>query len=114
MDMIIQKKYRNSLKYVLMSFFLIFTYSCSSKADFAGIYQTDQIEPQKRTELELDAEGEGYWRVGDEEESFSWYRKGDEIRLYTRKGGVIVAKILDGTLEIVLKRGETLHFKKIK
>ena len=97
-----------------MSGFLIITFSCGSRSDYAGIYQTDQVDTQKKSELELNEGGDGYWRVGDEEESFSWYRKGNEIRLYTKKGGVIVAKILDHSLEIVLKRGETLNFKKVK
>ncbi len=109
-----QKIYKNSLGCFFLCILLIITFSCSSKAKYAGVYQTGEADKEMRSEIELTKEGEGYWRVGDNEEPFSWYPKGDEIRLNTRKGGVIVAKIQDDTLEITLSGGKKLTFKKIK
>ena len=109
-----QKMYKNPLWYAFVCLLLVITFSCSSKTEYAGIYQTGEPEEEMRSELELKDDGEGYWRVGDDEETFSWYPKGDEIRLNTRKGGVIVAKIQGDVLEITLSGGKKLSFKKIE
>ena len=109
--MLIQK-YRNDLRTTLLFIILAFIFSCSSRTEYAGIYQTSEVDKEMRSELELKQNGEGYWRVGDSEELFSWYVKGDEIRLNTRKGGVIVAKKQDNTLVIVLSGGKKLSFRK--
>ncbi|UCE33106.1 MAG: hypothetical protein JSV40_07625 [Deltaproteobacteria bacterium] len=50
----------------------------------------------------------------DEENSFSWYVKGSEIRMNTKAGGIIVAKIQNDTLEITLPAGKKMSFKKVK
>lgn len=112
--MVIQKRHANLLGSVLVFFFLLFTVACSSKSEFTGTYQTDEADEEMRSELELKEDGEGCWRVGDNEEPLSWYVRGDEIRLNTRKGGVIVAKIQGETLEITLSGGKKLSFRKIK
>jgi len=106
--------YKNILRTVLLCVLLIFFLSsCTSKAEFAGIYKTDAAA-SKQSELELKEDGEGIWRVGDNAETFSWYVKGDEIRLNTKKGGVIVAKIHGDTLKIALTPGKVLSFEKVK
>ena len=105
--------YKNSLWYAFVCILLVVAFSCSSKAEYAGIYKTEEAEEEMRSELELKDDGEGYWRVRDNEESFSWYPKGDEIRLNTKKGGVIVAKIQGDVLEITLSGGKKFSFKKI-
>jgi len=91
---------------------VVFLFSCSSKAKYAGTYRTIETDEGLRSELELKENGEGTWRVGDNEEPFSWYPKGAEIRLNTKKGGVIVAKIEGDSLHITLSGGKTLIFKK--
>jgi len=110
----IQKK--DNKLYLLLLVFLLFLVilSCGSKDKYAGIYQTKEAEGEVKSELELNKEGEGYWRVGDNEEPFSWYLKGKEIRLNTKKGGVIVATIQGETLEIKLSGRKKLVFTKIK
>jgi hypothetical protein len=104
--------YKNILRPVLLCALLITFFSCTPKAEFAGIYRTDPATSEKQSELELKEDGEGIWRVGDNEETFSWYVKGDEIRLNTKKGGVIVAKIHENSLDITLTPGKALSFKK--
>jgi hypothetical protein len=112
--MVIQKRYKNAFGAILVCFFLAFIFSCGSKTEYAGIYRTGEADEETRSELELKDDGEGYWRVGDNEELFSWYVKGDEIRLNTKKGGVIVAKIQGDILEITLSGGKKLSFEKIE
>lgn len=91
---------------------LMLIYSCSSKSEFAGIYRTERQGSEVPSEIELTAHGEGYWRVGDNEETFDWYAKGDQIRLNTKKGGVLVAIIRGNVLEITLSGNKKLQFVK--
>jgi len=88
--------------------------SCTPKTEFAGIYRTNTAASEKQSELELKEDGEGIWRVGEDAETFSWHIKGGESRLNTKKGGVIVAKVLENALEIELAPGKKLTFKKVK
>ena len=110
--MIFQQRY-NAFSLLLLLVLIFLTFACDSRSEFAGIYRTEEIMGATISELELNEEGEGYWRVGNNEESFSWYRKGNEIRLNTRKGGIIVAKIKGNTLEILLSGGKKLVFRKV-
>ena len=112
--MITVKKYKILFWSTFVFFLVVCTFACTSKKEYSGVYRTGETDSQERSELELREDGEGYWRLGDDEESFSWYPKGDEIRLNTRKGGVIVAKIQGNTLRITLSGGKKLSFTKIK
>jgi len=114
--MLPRPRYSNRLWPALLSLLLIFALSCGSKARYAGLYKAQENESQKPSEtyIELKENGEGVWRVEDEEDSFSWYIKGDEIRLNTKAGGIIVAKIRNDTLEITLPAGKKMSFKKVK
>jgi len=93
---------------------LIPVFSCSSKAEYAGLYKAQETESKKHHEIDLNENGEGVWRVEDNEDSFSWYVKGDEIRLNTKAGGVIVAKIRKDALQIRLPGREKLFFRKVE
>ena len=112
--MITVSKYKILFWPVFFLFLMVCTFTCTSKKEYAGVYRTEEADLQKRSELGLREDGEGYWRMGDNEESFSWSPKGDEIRLHTRKGGVIIAKIQGNTLRITLSGGKKLSFVKIK
>ena len=107
----------NHSKYLGMALgclFLIFASSCGSETQYVGVYKAQDTESQKQSEIELKDDGQGDWRVEDSEESFTWNKKGDEIRLNTKQGGVIVAKIQDDTLKITLSGGKKLSFKKVE
>ena len=114
--MVPQPRYSNRLWPALLCLLLVFTFSCGSKARYAGLYEARDGESQKPSEtyIEIKENGEGIWRVKDEENSFSWYVKGNEIRLNTKAGGIIVAKIQNDTLEITLPAGKKMSFKKVK
>jgi hypothetical protein len=94
---------------------LIFIFSCGSKEKYAGIYKAERSESPKQVEacIELKENGEGIWRVLDDEDSFSWYSKGNELRLNTKLGGVIVGKIKEDILEITLPGRRIMFFKKV-
>jgi hypothetical protein len=66
------------------------------------------------TILELKETGVGVWRVGDDEVTFSWYVKGDELRLNTKNGGVIVGSLDNGVIHVTLPGSEDFFFKKVK
>lgn len=97
-------------------FFLLFTFACGAKTEteYAGVYKAEGSYQGQRSELELNENGQGIWRVGESEETLSWFKKGNQIRLYTRKGGVIVAGIRDEDLEISIGSGQVLLFKRIE
>ncbi|UCH08528.1 MAG: hypothetical protein JSV55_06040 [Deltaproteobacteria bacterium] len=115
-DMLPRQRYSNRLWPALLGLLLVFAFSCGSKARYAGLYEARDSESQKPSEtyIELKENGEGVWRVKDEENSFSWYVKGSEIRMNTKAGGIIVAKIQNDTLEITLPAGKKMSFKKVK
>ena len=93
---------------------MLFVFACSSRVEFAGIYRTNESTDKTVSELELKADGEGIWRVGDYEETFSWHPKRKDIRLNTKKGGVLVARIHDDVLDITLPGGKRLFLVKVQ
>jgi hypothetical protein len=89
--------------------------SCGLKDRFIGTYKAEvkDLPKQVETVVELKDNGEGIWRVGDEEVPFSWYIKGHELRVNTKRGGVIVGIIENDVIHITLPGLNTLLFKKL-
>jgi hypothetical protein len=92
----------------------VFVIGCASEERFTGTYEAEDSGSSSgaETTLELKENGEGTWRVDDDEVSFSWYVKGDELRFNTKNGGVIVGKIHGDTVEVVLPGDRNMSFKK--
>jgi hypothetical protein len=90
--------------------------SCGSREKFIGTYKAEAKDMPKQAEifLELKANGDGIWRVGDEEVPFSWYVKGVELRVNTKGGGVIVGSLEKDTMHITLVGAKTMAFKRIQ
>ena len=68
---------------------------CSGQANLAGTYHAkgnDGIEAQ----LVLQDGGKGSWSTDEADVDLTWERKGDEVWLHTRSGGVLPGTILDG------------------
>lgn len=94
---------------------LILMTSCGKEDRLIGTYKAEAKDSpnQAETLLELKANGDGIWRVGDEEVPFSWYIKAGELRVNTRGGGVIVGTIENDAIHLTLPGSKTLSFKKI-
>jgi hypothetical protein len=108
-------RYQVPLWLLPFCFVLVFSFACESKEKYAGLYKAEAEQMHKQAEIifELKASGEGIWKVGGEEFSFSWYIKGAELRLNTKEGGVIVGKIEKDRIQITLPNMKQLSFKKM-
>jgi hypothetical protein len=95
---------------------VILLFGCESKDKYVGVYKAQAPESAKQAEivLELKANGDGLWRVGSEEVIFAWYIKGGELRVNTKRGGVIVGEIDKDTIQITLPGSKTMSFKKVQ
>jgi hypothetical protein len=95
---------------------LILIVSCGSKEQFTGTYKAAAGDSPKQAEMviELKTNGAGIWRVNDEEIPFAWDIKGDELRVNTKGGGVIVGAIEKDTIHISLPGAKMMSFKKIQ
>ena len=95
---------------------LILMVSCGSNEQFIGTYKAEVKDSPKQAEtvLEVKANGDGIWRVGDAEVPFSWYIKGGELRVNAKGGGVIVGTIEGDAIHITFPDSKTLSFKRIQ
>ena len=112
-----EKRQRNcrNLIYPLMCLVLIFVFACAREEKFLGTYKATQDNPPEFVDLrvELKRGGKGIRRVRGEEVTFEWEVKGNEIRIQTKAGGIIVANMRHGVLEVSLPGPETIYLKKI-
>ena len=58
--------------------------------------------------------GQGSWSIEEDNVSFKWEIRENEIWLHTKSGGVIVGKIVGETIEINLPAAGEYYFKKVK
>ena len=104
--------------YILLISFLglllIITFSCVSKERYAGKYVEQGEVSSKISEIELKENGQGFWRVQDDEISLTWNISHNELRLHTKSGGVIIGRMKDDVLEILLPGSKTKHFRRVK
>jgi hypothetical protein len=114
--MMIKFSFQNRIWLLSLCLLLVLMFSCESKDKYAGVYKAEAKDTSKQAEIavELKANGDGLWRVGNEEVSFSWDIKGGELRVNTKGGGVIVGKIEKDTIQMTLPNMKTLTFKKIQ
>jgi hypothetical protein len=111
-----ESRFHDRMRLLPLCLLVILMISCGSKDQFIGTYKAEvkDLPKQAETVLELKADGDGSWRVGDEEVPFSWYIKGGELRVNTKGGGVMVGTINKGIIHITLPGSKTLYFKKIQ
>ncbi len=115
--MLTKLKYMNLFSSViLIGLFLIVIISCDKKERYAGVYRAQEGELQKPSEIyiELKENGQGVWRVNDDEVSFNWNFDKNEVRLHIKTGGIIIGKISDDTLAISLPGSKVRYFKKTR
>jgi hypothetical protein len=107
------------LRWRLLSFCFLLTLiiSCGSKEEFTGTYKAAGGDSPKQAEMEIELKtnGAGIWRVSDEEVPFAWYIKGEELRVNTKGGGVIVGTIEKDTIHISLPgSNKMIYFKRTR
>ena len=111
-----ESRFNTRMRLLPLCLLWILMLSCGSKDQFIGAYKAEVIDSPKQAEtvLELKANGDGIWRVDDDEVPFSWYSKGGELRVSTKGGGVIVGIIENDAIHITLPDSKTLSFKKVQ
>lgn len=115
-SMLIQSPSHRYLRPITVCLLLVLTISCGAREKYIGIYKAEanEIPTQNEIFLELKANGDGIWRVGDEEVPFSWYVRGGELRVNTKGGGVIVGSLEKDTIHLTLVGAKTMAFKRIQ
>ena len=97
---------------VLIPFLLILA-SCQDSHELAGAYQARDAATSSTFQLVLGPDGKGHWTVSREEISFSWEKRGDEVWLHSRTGGVIVGKVgKDDCIDVALPGVGKFRFEK--
>jgi len=94
---------------------LVLMLSCGgSREKYVGSYKADPNDTPKQTEtsLELKENGEGIWKVGDEEVSFSWDIRQNELRVNTKGGGVLVGDLEKNVIYLSLPGSKRIAFRK--
>lgn len=93
---------------------LMLVWSCGDRGKVAGTYKAEAIQGGKQVQstLDLKENGEGSWKVSDDEVTFSWYIKNNELRVNTKGGGVLVGTLEKDVIRITLPGFDTLSFKK--
>ncbi len=104
-------QYRITACILVLCGFLI---SCEPEGAFIGKYNAEgkMLQGVPDQVIELREKGHGIWRTGDEETSFTWNVKKDEIRLHLKLGGVIRGKINKDAMTVILPGPKTMVFKR--
>lgn len=99
----------------LVCLVLMLTFACAKEENFAGTYRATEKNPPEFSDVlvELKEGGEGIRRRHGEEIIFEWESKGNEIRIHTKGGGIIVGKMKRDVLEVTLPGPKIFYLKKI-
>lgn len=95
---------------------LAMLFSCGSRDNYVGSYTADPKDTPRQVaaSLELKENGEGIWKVGDEEVPFSWEARQNELRVNTKDGGVIVGKFGRDGISLSLPGSKMMLFRKAR
>jgi len=100
---------------MVLVFSLLLAMSCQDRGRLSGRYAAggDENQDSLTISLELMANGQGSWSIEEDNVSFKWEIRENEIWLHTKSGGVIVGKIVGETIEINLPAAGEYYFKKV-
>ena len=101
---------------ILIAVMTLVSVACSKENKFLGTYTPIPGSPPEYLGLyvELKKGGEGIRRVqSGETVAFHWVVKGDEVRIHTRSGGTIVARLKGDLIEVRFPGPQVVYFKKI-
>ncbi len=113
--MVTQKKPNRFLRAAaLICVMAVMLFSCESNHNLVGKYITDTEQRSGAPEqvIILQEKGQGLWRKVDEEASFTWNIKKNEIRFHLKLGGVIKGSIKNDTIEMILPGQNVMVFRK--
>ena len=105
-----------SLRPAFACLMLLFIFSCIQEDIYEGVYKAKGGKTEKycNSQIELREKGQAVWRVPDDEVTFRWNIKDNEIWLSTKSGGIIIGRIQDNTIQIKLPGTKTVcNFEKI-
>ena len=102
--------------YSLVCLVLILTFACAEEENFVGTYKATEKNPPEyaNVTVEFKKDGTGIRTGRGEDVTFEWEAKGNEIRIYTKGGGIVMAKVQQGVLEVSLPGPKVFYFKKIE
>lgn len=101
---------------LLIAVVMLVTVACSKENKFLGTYTPILSSPPEYAGLfvELKKGGEGIRRVqSGEVVAFHWVVKDDEVRIHTKSGGTIVARMKGDLIEIRFPGPQVVYFKRI-
>ena len=99
----------------------MFLAACESRDKYVGVYQAEAKGSAMPDVIILDlkANGDGLWKLSSHEKKgefvevpFAWYIKRGDLRINTKAGGVIVAKIEENTIRMTLPGMKELTLSK--
>jgi hypothetical protein len=105
-----------SLRPALACLFLLLIFACVQEDIYEGVYKAKGGKTEKycNSQIELMEKGQAVWRVPDDEVTFRWDIKDNEIWLSTKSGGIIIGTIQDHTIRVKLPGAKTVcNFEKI-
>ena len=108
-------RHLSALFVIFTTLSLVLTLSCNRERQlYTGTYLLQEADKPENSEtyIQLKENGIGLWNTPDDEISFRWDAKDNEIRLHTKQGGVLIGKIQGDNLEIVFPGSKIRHFKK--
>ena len=101
----------------ILALLIIFPASlaCTQDDRYTGHYIPTENNPPELADLvvELNKGGQGVRRFKGEEVMFRWEAKGDQLRIHTDEGGVIVAMMKNDVLEVHLPGPVIRYLRKI-
>lgn len=95
---------------------LMFSFGCGPPREkLVGQYEAAQDEPvdEAAVFLELKEDGHAVQRVGDDEVSFRWTVKDNEIRLHAKTGGIIIGLIEGEAIKMKVPGKGLMVFRRI-
>ena len=110
-----RQHYYRKMIYSLVCLVLMLTFACAREEKFIGTYKSTEKNPPEFSDVlvELKEGGKGIRTGRGEYITFEWETKGNEIRIHTKGGGIIIGKMRHGVLEVSLPGPKIFYLKKI-
>ncbi len=111
------KPTQKAVLYIVAGCLILFGgFACHSTDSYVGTYQATDMtdDAQKENHIELMENGQGSWICCENEVLFTWYIRGNELRINTKEGGIMVGKLKKDSFTITMPGNKKLRFVKIR